>query len=111
MYYIPDDFENVEEYESDSDVEVDSDILDEWLNNGKVRNMVLMALSLKMNIFWSLQDGCGYKEPEIYLNGQLIDGDCDDFFDHEFRVDDKNENNRGYYRGISKVTYSGRVSK
>ena len=34
--YIPDDFENVEEYESDSDVEVDSDILDEWLNNGKV---------------------------------------------------------------------------
>ena len=33
---MPDDFENVEEYESDSDVEVDSDILDEWLNNGKV---------------------------------------------------------------------------
>ena len=34
--YMPDSFENIEEYESDSDVEVDSDILEEWLNNGMV---------------------------------------------------------------------------
>ena len=47
------------------------------------------------------------------MNGQLIDGDSDDFFDNDFRVDDRNipQNNRGLYRGISKVTYTGRGSE
>ena len=65
----------------------------------------------KMHILTDESDGCGYKEPEIYLNGQLIDGDSDDFFDKDFRVDDRNipQNNRGLYRGISKVTYTGKV--
>ena len=43
---MPDSFENIEEYESDSDVEVDSDILDEWLNNGKV-NYTFSVISFK----------------------------------------------------------------
>ena len=52
---MPDSFENIEEYESDSDVEVDSDILDEWLNNGKVKMIYFYnffeRFSLKMHIF------------------------------------------------------------
>ena len=69
------------------------------------------SLLQKMHFLTVESDGCGYKEPEIYLNGQLIDGDSDDFFDKDFRVDDRNipQNNRGLYRGISKVTYTGKV--
>ena len=69
------------------------------------------SLLQKMHFLTDESDGCGYKEPEIYLNGQLIDGDSDDFFDKDFRVDDRNipQNNRGLYRGISKVTYTGKV--
>ena len=54
---MPDSFENIEEYESDSDVEVDSDILDEWLNNGKVKSYAPVFscndLALKC-IFWPI---------------------------------------------------------
>ena len=66
---MPDSFENIEEYESDSDVEVDSDILDEWLNNGKVKSYapVFSCNDLALNAYFDQSKMAAVTENQKYI--------------------------------------------